>query len=110
MYIIGGEDRETIKLWEEGKLEADKLEELFSIVYVYDPATDMWTTAAAPLPTARAGLTAAIVDGRIYAIGGQQGSVKVHTVEEYDPGLPDNISVTSPAGKLLTKWGEVKSE
>ncbi|MFC1712382.1 sigma-70 family RNA polymerase sigma factor [Candidatus Poribacteria bacterium] len=109
MYIIGGQDGETIKLWEEGKLEGDKLEDLFSIVYVYDPATDMWTTAADPLPTARGGPTAAVVDGKIYAIGGRQGNAKLSTVEEYDPGLPDNIAVTSPAGKLLTTWGKVRA-
>src|SRR5262249_30801416 len=37
---------------------------------VYDPATDSWDTLP-PMPTARAGLAAALgVDGRIFAIGG----------------------------------------
>jgi hypothetical protein len=112
----GGADDAVIRLWEEGKIDTDEMEDLFSIVYVYDPATDTWTTAAGPLPTARAGLTAAVVDGRIYAIGGRLGEEAdypdnlspVSTVEEYDPGLPSVISSVSPAGKLLETWGQVK--
>jgi RNA polymerase sigma factor (sigma-70 family) len=110
VYIIGGADDAVIRLWEEGKIDTGRLNELFSIVYVYDPGTDTWTTAADPLPTARGGLTAAVVDGKIYAIGGGQGSTKLSRVEEYDPGLPGDITVISPAGKLLRTWGEVKSQ
>ena len=52
---------------------------------VYDPATDRWT-AGAPLPTARAGLAAAVLGGRLYALGGEAtpGGVS-HAVERYDP-------------------------
>jgi N-acetylneuraminic acid mutarotase len=39
------------------------------VVDVYDPATDTWTTAA-DLPPPRWDLTAAVVDGKIYTIGG----------------------------------------
>ena len=107
MYIIGGQDEEAVKLWEEGKLEGDKLEELFSIVYVYDPATDTWTTAAdSPFPTS--GHAAGVVDGKIYAIGGARGAEKFSTVYEYNPGLPGAISSVSPAGKLLETWGQIK--
>jgi N-acetylneuraminic acid mutarotase len=110
MYIIGGEDEEAIKLFREGKLEEDEMAEGFTIVYVYDPVTDMWTTAADRLPTPRSGLTAALVDGKIYAIGGKQGSAtpKLATVEEFDPGLPGVISSVSPAGKLFGTWGQIK--
>jgi hypothetical protein len=95
-----------------GKVDAGEMKDFFSIVDVYDPATDTWTTAADRLPTFRASLTAAVVDGRIYAIGGNLGPERVPSsaVEEYAPGLPDNISVTNPAGKLLGTWGGVKSE
>jgi N-acetylneuraminic acid mutarotase len=108
IYIIGGQGEEMLKLWQEGKIDTDEMEEFFSIVYVYDPATDTWTTAADPLPTARAGLTAAVVDGKIYAIGGQQGTTRLPTVEEYDPGLPGALSSVSPAEKLLETWGQIK--
>jgi N-acetylneuraminic acid mutarotase len=112
MYIFGGVNSEMIKLAEGGKLDDGEMEEFFSIVEVYDPATDTWTTAADRLPTFRASLTAAVVDGRIYAIGGGLDAERTPSsaVEEYAPGLPDNISVTNPAGKLLRTWGEVKSE
>lgn len=56
---------------------------------VYDPATDTWSRKA-DMPTARQGLSANVVNGKIYAIGG--GDVSSYsnpkafsTVEEYDP-------------------------
>jgi N-acetylneuraminic acid mutarotase len=100
MHIIGGADLERGK----NVLTVD----------VYDPATDTWATAT-DHPTAIDTHTAAVVDGKIYTIGGSWGppgpeAPVLSTVYEYDPGLSDNITVNSPAGKLLRTWGEVKSE
>jgi len=94
IYIIGGLDEEVIKLFEEGKIELDKVLELFSTVDVYNPATDTWTTAA-DLPNGRNGPTAAVVDGKIYIIGGMWGpeGTKLSTVEEYAPDLRDFSNV-----------------
>ena len=39
----------------------------------------------ASMPTARRGLTAGVVNGKIYAIGGIDQLERVSTVEEYDP-------------------------
>ncbi len=64
----------------------------------YDPATDSWK-ALAPMPTKRGAAVAAVVDGKIYVIGGGTTSpdskepsihparphLAVGTVEEYDP-------------------------
>lgn len=52
---------------------------------VYDPATDRWS-AGAPLPTARGSLAAAVLGGRLYAMGGEStpGTVS-NAVERYDP-------------------------
>ncbi len=63
----------------------------------YDPATDVWTELA-PMPTARGAAAAAVVNGKIYVVGGaaplEGDSRPVHplrpnrslgTVEEYDP-------------------------
>ncbi len=49
-------------------------------------AGDTWT-AKAPMPTARALLSASVVDGKIYAIGGRQasGDSASSAVEQYDP-------------------------
>ena len=53
-------------------------------VSIYDPATRQWTTAA-PLPTARSGLVAVTLNGRIFALGGQDGGTSLKTMEVYDP-------------------------
>jgi len=46
---------------------------------VYDPAKDAWTIKAS-MPTARVGVTASVVDGKIYVLGGNSGASEV-----YDP-------------------------
>jgi len=60
---------------------------------VYDIAGDTWSTSA-PMPTARSGIGAAVIDGKIYVIGGEgwvdesSGAMHtgvVHTNEAYDP-------------------------
>lgn len=54
----------------------------------YDPQTDTWTTKA-PMPTARNGLAVAVVNNKIYAIGGATDwnpwTNNLNVVEEYDP-------------------------
>jgi N-acetylneuraminic acid mutarotase len=64
---------------------------VFSAVEEYDPAMDTWTKKT-DMPTARDGLSASVLDGKIYAIGGvpdpvgpkkREGYTSV--VEEYDP-------------------------
>ncbi len=45
---------------------------------------DSWTELA-PMPTARAGLGAAVVNGKIYAIGGLNNNTYLSVNEEYDP-------------------------
>jgi N-acetylneuraminic acid mutarotase len=58
-----------------------------SEVEVYDPQTNTWSGAPS-MPTARMGLVTAVVDGKLYAIGGATdgwGLEVVGTVEEFDP-------------------------
>ena len=61
-----------------------------SVVEVYDPATDTWADAdVAPLPEARGLLTAAVVDDKIYVIGGTARSfVGLSTVTAFNPAHP----------------------
>ncbi|MEO6543719.1 MAG: kelch repeat-containing protein [Nitrospiraceae bacterium] len=68
------------------------------LVYEYDPANDSWKTLAA-MPTKRGSAVAAMVNGKIYVIGGaalHPGSSEpamyparphrsMNSVEEYDP-------------------------
>ncbi len=74
---------------------------LTSTVEVYDPSTNTWSTAAS-MPTARFGLAAAAVNGKIYAIGGVNSSggseVFLNTVEVYDPAT----NTWSTAASMLT--------
>jgi glucose/arabinose dehydrogenase/PKD repeat protein len=61
----------------------------------YDPVGNNWTSLA-PMPTARAGLTAGVIGNKIYVAGGMDGNgVSVHTLEIYDPIL--NSWTTGPS-------------
>jgi N-acetylneuraminic acid mutarotase len=54
---------------------------------IYDLRTERWTTAAAPIPTPRAGLSAVTIDGLVVTMGGESATQKAaHAeVEAYDP-------------------------
>lgn len=54
-------------------------------------AEDSWTTLE-PMPTARSGLGVAVVDGKIYAIGGSDGNSQLDTNEMYDPATNTWVS------------------
>jgi hypothetical protein len=83
---------------------------------VYDTATDTWTTRA-PMPTARNVLAAAVLNGKIYALGGWTGTEVTSRVEVYDPrtdtwstGRPMNapnsaLSAAVLDGKLYAMGG-----
>jgi N-acetylneuraminic acid mutarotase len=60
----------------------------FSTVYVYDPATDNWTSAD-PMPFEWLAGSASVVDGSVYLIGGSSTPYPhqpfLATVWEYTP-------------------------
>ena len=59
----------------------------FSVVEVYDPANNTWSTVA-PMPTPRHGFGVGVVSGVLYTIGGYSFNTcncLVGTVEAYDP-------------------------
>ena len=73
IYTIGGTDN----MW--------GYADYWSTVFTYDPQTDTWTRKA-DMPAGRARLATAVVDGKIYAIGGSpHADAEVSTVEMYDP-------------------------
>ncbi|RZI95011.1 MAG: hypothetical protein EOP39_29955, partial [Rubrivivax sp.] len=55
---------------------------------IYNPLTNSWQTAAA-MPTARGGIAAAVLNGKLYVFGGEattaSGSTVSNAVERYDP-------------------------
>ncbi len=79
IYVIGG--------YNEGGYYSDIT---VSTVEEYDPAIDTWTTKA-PMPTARWGHAAGVVNGKIYIISGAKGwgtgaPIDVYEITEvYDP-------------------------
>jgi len=77
IYVIGG--------CPIGELPTFK-DNVTSIVEEYDPATDKWTEKTG-MPTSRMFLSASVVNGRIYAIGGYNNDAGgiLSVVEEYDP-------------------------
>jgi N-acetylneuraminic acid mutarotase len=60
----------------------------------YDPSTNSWTTVES-LGTDRDDHGAAVANGKIYAIGGDDGSNLLSSVEEYDPSADTWSSVAS---------------
>jgi len=50
----------------------------------YDAGTGRWRERA-PLPTARSGIAAAVLDGKIFVVGGEAPTGTFSQVEAYDP-------------------------
>jgi N-acetylneuraminic acid mutarotase len=50
----------------------------------YDPVTDRWEQRA-PMPTARSGIAAAVLQGQIFVFGGEAPAGTFHQVEAYNP-------------------------
>jgi N-acetylneuraminic acid mutarotase len=72
----------------------------FNQVQVYDPETDTWTTGA-NMPTNRYGLGVAVVDDRLYAIGGSGYDAGIAN-EQYIPlGYETETDQTEPSQTAL---------
>lgn len=73
IYVLGGE------------LRTESATTVLASVDVYDPVADNWTSTA-PMPAPRTGHTATVLGGRIYVLGGHDGSGGgKDNVWEYDP-------------------------
>jgi N-acetylneuraminic acid mutarotase len=82
------------------------LQNPLSIVHEYDPATDTWTRKA-DMPTARWGLSAAVVDEKIYVLGGYTvfGGAALTVLEIYDPATDTwetKAAMPTPRGWFTT--------
>ncbi len=77
------------------------VEELYETILEYDPITDTWTYKAAPIPTPRWFLSCSVVNGKIYAIGGNDlGTVSF--VQRYNPEID---SWTIKSSMPTARWG-----
>ena len=77
-------------------------------VFEYDVEKNKWSRLKDQMPTARASLATAVLNGKIYAIGGHNGIpgiTEAYTADGWP--FPKAFSV-SPQGKLATKWGKIK--
>lgn len=91
VFVIGGRVRETPDAMTfTTHVDSDRNE-------MFDPATGTWTTLA-PAPTLRNSAASAVVDDRIYVIGGREFSLaedgsavqeNVATVEVYEPATDE---------------------
>ena len=61
---------------------------------VYDPAADAWRPLS-PLPTARSGVAAAVLAGRLFVFGGERAGGVFIENEAYDP-RSDRWSTMTP--------------
>lgn len=86
IYLVGGVTAASSQLW------------------TYDPVADKWDTQHAPMPTAREHLTSAVVDGKLYVIGGEvpnpdgtgnETYKRLATVEMYDPAADQWTALAS---------------
>jgi N-acetylneuraminic acid mutarotase len=76
---------------------------LLTRVEAYDVALGSWAPRAA-IPTARERLgLAAAANGKLYAVGGYNGSSVVNTVEEYDPTI-DTWTTRRPCRLPARGW------
>lgn len=69
---------------------------------IYDIASNSWTTAAAPIPTQRAGVSVVTVGKHVVVMGGESGTqVPAHAeVEAYDPATGKWTALTPlPVGR-----------
>jgi N-acetylneuraminic acid mutarotase len=91
-YVVGGDHGPT----NENNIPSGAL-------FIYDPASNSWSSGAS-MPTPRSLLAAAVIDGRLVAIGGYGSGGILSTVEIYDP-VSD--SWTSAPAEPVARGGHV---
>ncbi len=83
VYIVGGFIKSGMSIWNP-----------FKRVFRYSPKTSQWEERAS-LSTARGGLAVAVLQGKLYAMSGYDGTLNPDAVEVYDPQMDAWASVAS---------------
>jgi N-acetylneuraminic acid mutarotase len=73
---------------------------------VYDPETDTWTTKT-PMGQARGAGGSAVIDGKLYVVGGRIPGIDVATLEMYDPAT--NTWTTKTPMPTPRRWPGVEA-
>lgn len=99
IYVMGGIDYSK-RVASGFRLSLYDPEITSDLTQIYDPETDVWTTGE-PMLTSRYGLGVAVIDDKIYAIGGKKGGeaypteyyskTEMYTPAEYIPEFPSWI-------------------
>lgn len=55
------------------------------VAFRYDPQTNQWSCDVAPTTSCRTSVGVAVLEGFLYAVGGQDGVQCLNHVERYDP-------------------------
>lgn len=98
-YVAGGED-----------FGPDNPMQFSNKLDVYDPATDTWASLS-PMPTGRHNVAGAVLDDKLYVIGGDDNSTVFDNVEAYDP-VTDTWSIKAPLleGRMRLGAGVVEND
>lgn len=110
LYVVGGYTQSFFSNWQP-----------LATLYVYNPSSDTWTEGP-PMPTARGALAVAQHGGKIFAIGGYDGTANSAAVEVYDPSanqwaslapLPtprDHLAAVSAGGRTYAIGGRLNGD
>lgn len=83
------------KLYVAGGCVGGTCASLTSVLEVYDPDNDTWTSLT-PMPNARGALAAAVIDGKLYVVGGFYPAwTPVDWLDVYDP-ITDTWATLAP--------------
>ncbi|VDP87060.1 unnamed protein product [Echinostoma caproni] len=72
-----------------------------SSLFSYDPHTNQWSSDIAPTSTCRTSVGVAVLNGFMYAVGGQDGVSCLSFVERYDPVVNKWTKVSLPCTQTL---------
>lgn len=86
-----------------------------SLMEIYEPESNTFTKAALGMPTARYGLDAVMLEGKIYALGGYKSGVLsnvevfIPATPENIPNIPENITVGGVKKSVQISWDTVQA-